>query len=1208
MKAITPTANRKCTGWLNTEPDPLRRLNCFFDTIALAWNNRLQLLSRSYGDFQTSYDYDDDYFVVNSVTDPDGVLTEYSYEPRWRLQEQIALNGKQTTAYSYQIEPGGNYVRTELSFEDSSFPPQITTQYLDGFGRPLSTIRENDGALLSNTTYDSYFREAGRFNITTGPSIISYDASPITRKTILTDAVGNVTETLKTGDPDFFSATKVRDPNGHTSTTYANSLGLTAKTLSGEGSATTYHYDDLARLVLIVNPVGEEFSYDYNDIGRVYEKKVPGASAQTIWWDKAFRPAAVKDGNGNIQIFKHDEYNRITDIYLAPAQSSPGAADTALIEGALSSFFSDTLLRNFYTPEHTWIDSTYERVLTASGLAGWKTTVNFGLDDIGRPYYVGETFPTNPLGKIRTTPQYTDAGPIMGQTIQIVSGGQSLSVVYDFEYDDILRPEQTLLTVGGKGPEPISRLEYNSKDLVKTKYLGEELQKVDYYYDAAGKLIAINSPGEMECFGEDVFCTLQAVVSIDNPADTIYSVGCRYLEGIEIDGEYYEFGSIIDLADAEESPHTADSIAAALHHYGLEGTVSQHDSLTPTGVYMVLTIFNTNATTAELVFTDCANTEFTEVLCCEDEPPAGTGQLEPVLSQNPDLFYESITYNGLDITQIEIGSDCASGLMRNNFTYDANHRVTQMINTFFNPDPLVGSYNTNYEYDLAGNILSLHRNGLIQIDGGIPEFGRIDSLWYTYNNERLQSVSDLLDSTTLAQPKGFGPVFSGYTYDGNGNLTGDGGKGLSMHYNLLNLPDSITDQTNNIWLDYTFGGQKIRKELSGGEERFYLGGLEVVDGDFEAFYHPEGRAVWRNDTLRFQYKLTDHLGNTVVLFEDKDLDTQILTEEMTGDTLLLEVLQRNYYYPFGMEMEGLWDSQTGPGMRYLYNGKEFNEDLGLKWYDYGARWYDASIGRWNGVDPLAEKYAGWSPYGYVLDNPISFVDPDGMRVENEYVFDREKGEYVQVGTVGGNEFDIIYEGTIYDDGTVTVNPNSIEVVDVAWVNHETVEWPLILGREPGLLHLASGNPGATNVEGFEDPIFQTLTFGLGGAVSSTDDLIRLGLAKSSRPKFRKGVVDNVWDMAKRKNGKVYDPDTGSEIIWDKSKPRKGQWDMGHKEGKEWWRQIADFFAGRKSKKQLRDEYNDPSNYHPELPKSNRAKNKKNDYENSTLTRCHFCKR
>ncbi len=257
------------------ENSPVDSLH-FFDQILLEWDPQLHLIHRSYKGFATNYSYNE-YFELDSIADPDNIRTSYAYDLRGRLSATWALNDRQISTHSYQIEPGGNYVRTELSFEDSSFPPQITTQYLDGFGRPLSTIRENDGALLSNTTYDSYFREAGRFNITTGPSIISYDASPITRKTILTDAVGNVTETLKTGDPDFFSATKVRDPNGHTSTTYANSLGLTAKTLSGEGSATTYHYDDLARLVLIVNPVGEEFSYEYNDIGRVYEKRSPGA-------------------------------------------------------------------------------------------------------------------------------------------------------------------------------------------------------------------------------------------------------------------------------------------------------------------------------------------------------------------------------------------------------------------------------------------------------------------------------------------------------------------------------------------------------------------------------------------------------------------------------------------------------------------------------------------------------------------------------------------------------------------------------------------------------------------------------------------------------------------------------------------------------------------------------------------------------------------
>jgi len=67
--------------------------------------------------------------------------------------------------------------------------------------------------------------------------------------------------------------------------------------------------------------------------------------------------------------------------------------------------------------------------------------------------------------------------------------------------------------------------------------------------------------------------------------------------------------------------------------------------------------------------------------------------------------------------------------------------------------------------------------------------------------------------------------------------------------------------------------------------------------------------------------------------------------------------------------------------RYLYNGKELHEQLGLNWYDYGARWYDAAVGQWWQVDPLAEKYYSWSGYNYVMDSPLLLVDPDGRASE-----------------------------------------------------------------------------------------------------------------------------------------------------------------------------------------------------------------------------------
>jgi RHS repeat-associated protein len=94
----------------------------------------------------------------------------------------------------------------------------------------------------------------------------------------------------------------------------------------------------------------------------------------------------------------------------------------------------------------------------------------------------------------------------------------------------------------------------------------------------------------------------------------------------------------------------------------------------------------------------------------------------------------------------------------------------------------------------------------------------------------------------------------------------------------------------------------------------------------------------------------------------------------------LKVRQVDSYYPFGMNIKGLTGNSNDPVRpnEYLYNGKLMQDEMGLNWLDYGARFYDPQIGRWHSVDPKAELGRRWSPYAYCFDNPMKYTDPDGM--------------------------------------------------------------------------------------------------------------------------------------------------------------------------------------------------------------------------------------
>lgn len=97
------------------------------------------------------------------------------------------------------------------------------------------------------------------------------------------------------------------------------------------------------------------------------------------------------------------------------------------------------------------------------------------------------------------------------------------------------------------------------------------------------------------------------------------------------------------------------------------------------------------------------------------------------------------------------------------------------------------------------------------------------------------------------------------------------------------------------------------------------------------------------------------------------------------------VMETNHYYPFG----GVFSTSTNV-QPYKYNGKELDTKNGLNWYDYGARHYDAVLGRWHVVDPLGEKYYSSSPFVYCGNNPINRIDPTGMEWEDDEEAERLK--------------------------------------------------------------------------------------------------------------------------------------------------------------------------------------------------------------------------
>ena len=301
------------------------------------------------------------------------------------------------------------------------------------------------------------------------------------------------------------------------------------------------------------------------------------------------------------------------------------------------------------------------------------------------------------------------------------------------------------------------------------------------------------------------------------------------------------------------------------------------------------------------------------------------------------------------------------------FTYDG---LDRMLNATYGETADISTNANRFSenvtgYDKNGNIKTLQRYGQTAASG----YGLIDNLTFTLGGNQLTRVDDAV--ATSAYNNGFEfkdgvKQANEYNYDSNGNLTKDLNKGITnISYNCLNLPSVVTfSDGSTITYTYAADGTKLKTVHKTGSTTTttdYCGNVVYENGVQKLLLTDEGYVTLSDN--KYHYYLKDHQGNNRVVINQSGT-----------------VEETNHYYPFG----GVFAS-AGNVQPYKYNGKELDAKKGLNWYDYGARHYDAVLGRFTTNDRFAEKYYSMSPYQYGANSPVGNIDVNGdsIRVYTE---------------------------------------------------------------------------------------------------------------------------------------------------------------------------------------------------------------------------------
>ncbi len=307
-------------------------------------------------------------------------------------------------------------------------------------------------------------------------------------------------------------------------------------------------------------------------------------------------------------------------------------------------------------------------------------------------------------------------------------------------------------------------------------------------------------------------------------------------------------------------------------------------------------------------------------------------------------------------------------------------------------------------YDDNGNITAMNRSF-----NGSP----VDQLVYNY---KIVNASNQLVSVTDGGNNGVNSNFfkdgvANYSYDPNGNLITDSGKGIDkVEYNYLNLPEKVTFSGKEVNYTYTGSGQKLLAVFPNGKKNHYIAGLVYDQDGLEFIPTSEGRILppqravnptdgVKNNFYRFEYQLKDHLGNLRLACRCAEKQGATRPEEAFAPI----VVQENHPDAWGLTLPLYPASEKingSPVDRFTFTDKEKQRETG--WFDFGARMYNAEIGRWWAIDPLSgiKTQLSFTPYHYAYNNPILFNDPLGLCPECESLYKNPHSGQVHISSGG----------------------------------------------------------------------------------------------------------------------------------------------------------------------------------------------------------------